>query len=249
MDFFRKKILLFLLLLTGGLAFHCRGEVFSLWPFRGGSFSGTGGFSGVAPESLFNPETIRKEPVIINGRRVTLECSLGDYFSPADALRLLRAQYPSAKAAMNKEALLFEGPVSGGFRKKFLFLTFPGMEKGVLFTMNIPAKGFSTPAWPPELPFIPGMRPQQVISFPERRSIYGQAVSSLSPQELLSHLSMEMKAQNWISPAREHTAQQGSGDIFFRRDSSQLMIFGILPRAKRNGTQESIVTIYSRKLR
>lgn len=253
MNRIRKNSLTLLLLLTlflaAGITLPLQADVFSFWPFRGGLGGAGGAYSGIAPESIFNPESLRKEPVLVNGKRVLLECSLGENFSLQEALRLLRRQYPKGKAAMNQDALLFEGPIVNGYRKKLLFITFPGMDKGILFTMNIPAKGFSTPVWPPELPMIPGMRPQSVISFPERRSIYGQAASSLSPQELLSHLSMEMKAQGWIAPAREHTLRDGSGEVFFRQDSSQLLIFGILPMQKQNGAQESIVTIYSRKLR
>jgi hypothetical protein len=244
----RKYPVFLLLLLLAGLTFPLRGEVFSLWPFRGGG-NNISGSSGYAPESLFNPESLRKEPVLINGTRAFLECSLGDYIAPEDALRILQKEYPSSKAALNKNAILFEGPTVGSYRKRFLFLIFPGMEKGLLFTMQIPKEGFPAPSWPPELPHIPGIRPQTVIAFPERNSIYGQAASTLSPQELLSHLAAELKANGWIAPAREYMTKGGSGEVFFRKDSSQLLIFGILPMKKRNGMPESIVTIYSRKLK
>lgn len=222
------------------LCFSLRGEVFSLWPFRRSAPS-----SVLSADKLFNGEAMREEKVVVNGIELAMSISIIDA-DPAEALRMLKKRYPKGSAAMNGNGLLFSTPPENGFVRKILIAVPDGIGKGVMFAMTVPEKGFGeNPQWPSSLPFPAGAQALQVISFPQRKAVYGLLRSSLRKEELLSNISMLLKAEGWVSPSKESGTAGGSGEIMLSPDAKEIILVGITPVKGSSFTQ---VSLYRRRL-
>ena len=222
------------------VCFSLRGEVFSLWPFRRSAPS-----SILSADKLFNGEAMRDETGVVNGRELAMNTSIIDA-DPKEALRMLKTRYPKGCAAMNENGLLFSTPPEKGFVRKILIVAPDGIGKGILFAMTVPEKGFGEhPQWPSSLPFPAGAQALQVISFPQRKAVYGLLRSSLRKEELLSNISMLLKAEGWVSPTKESGMAGGSGEIMFSPDAKEIILVGI---TSVKGTAQTQVSLYRRRL-
>lgn len=221
-------------------SFSLYGEVFSLWPFRNSS-----AVSAFAADSLFQREKLPEETVVINGRQTSLSTSIVNG-NIQEALRTLKRRFPKGSAAMNENGLLFSTPPEKGWIRKILIVNPDGMGKGVMFSMTVPEKGFQkNPSWPHTLPFPAGAKIENVITFPQRRSVYGQLSSTMSKEELLSNIAMQLKAEGWVSPSNESGIPGGSGEVMLSADGKEIMIIGITPVKNSMFTH---VSMYRRRL-
>lgn len=233
-----------LLLFIAVFCFSCislYGEVFSFWPFRQGSH-----FSINNADSFLQGESLRSEPVIINNHRTTMNISIVDS-DPENALRILKKRYPKGTAAMNKNGLLFSTPAEKGFVRRILVASPDGIGKGAMFSMTVPEKGFrKNPAWPHTLPIPSGSEVSTVIIFPRRKSVFGQFRTLMSKEECLSNITMQLKADGWISPSRESGIAGASGEIMLSADAREVIIIGITPV---KGSPYVQTSLYRRKLK
>lgn len=215
-------------------------EVFSLWPFRKSTPS-----SIVSADKLLNGTGLQEEKVIVNGVELVLNTAIIDA-DIKNALRSLKMRYPAGKAAMNENGLLFSTPPENGFCRKILLVAPDGIGKGVMFSMSVPEKGFrKNPSWPHTLPFPAGAQAIHVIKFPRRNATYGLLRSSMNKEELLSNISMQLKAEGWVSPSNESGLAGGSGEIMLSSDAKEIIILGITPVKDSPYTQAAL---YRRKL-
>ena len=216
----RKRIALFLLFSC--LIFSLYGEVFTLWPWKGG---GT-----VAGESLSNriPEVgnvLHTERMKVNG--VDLELTVSAVNTDFGTLTefLLRTFQP--------ENLQFgDGSVKVAYRidensvERWLMVDGGPGKPVTFFKIVSPEKLPAVTDWPEELPELPpGAVPEQVIYFPGRKAVYGSFRNSGSdPASLLRTVSDRLAITGWTPLGREaETISGGSGEIFLRADQRRIL--------------------------
>ena len=217
------------------------GDVFSLWPFRGGVSLPGGG-----AEDFLNPQRLWGEKVIVNGRALEMGVALVDRPFPG-ILRELRRKYPNVPMAVNSNSVLFELQNENGSRRRLFLVAFEGTGSVVLFSLDVPPNGFSSvPQWPAELPLPPGATPLTVMRFPGRNSVYGMFRTPYGKQAALSDLAGLLRAGGWESAGKESGSSPASGDVFMRRDASEILLIGIAPG--RDGST-STGTLYLRRLK
>lgn len=225
----------FLLLMT----FLVRADVFSLWPFRGGS-------SGV--NNALQSEALWTEEVKINGHSLDLEVSLVDR-TLQEALHDLRDVYKNGSAAVNSNSLLFEIPLRSGARKRYYLVELNGIVPMLQFSMVLPAdfrRGVPS-AWPAEFPLPPGAVPQTVMQFPKRHSLYGAFRTPYPPQQTLSDLVRSLESRGWKNAGRETVSSgNASGEFFLSNDGKAVLIMTVQPSSSQNGGSSG--SLYLRRL-
>lgn len=238
----KKRLLLFLIIAVNLFSIlPVSAEVFSLWPFRKNAPSAL-----ASADDLMRGEALQEEKVIVNGVHLTMNTAIIDA-DPANALRTLKMRYPKGTAAMNNNGLLFSTPPQNGFVRKILIVAPDGIGKGVMFSMSIPEKGFGkNPAWPHTLPMPAGAQALHVITFPRRNAVYGLLRSTMTREELLSNIAMQLKADGWVSPSNESGLPGGSGEIMLSADAKEIIILGITPV---KGTVYTQASLYRRRLK
>ncbi len=232
----------FLVLLCLLFTFPVYADIFSLWPFRGSSSQASKGDNAT---DILEPQKLWTEKIIVNGREMEMGVALVDH-TLQDALRLLRKKYPNAPLAANSSSVLFEVPLPDGFRRRIFLVGFSGKDTIVQFTMDIPRNLPDTKIpWPTELPLPPGASPVTVMRFPARKSIYGTFRSPYSDKQVLSDLVKALRADGWESTGETNSAT-GTGDVFLRKDGTEMMILGTLSG---KDSKSSRGTLYFRRLK
>ncbi len=198
-----------------------RADVFSLWPFSQGS----GGVSTGNGE-IMNPKRLWTEPVLINGRDVSLGVSIVE--TPfSDCMRQLKAIYPKSSFAGNSSSLLMDVPLEGGRRLRLYLVSLGEASPSLQFTMEIPPGPARVPDWIPGLPMPPSSTPVTVMSFPKRGSSYGFFSSGLSPEQAISEMRKSMLASGWRQAGGDEAAgDSSSGETFIRDKPLEIAIVG-----------------------
>ena len=193
-----SRMLLLLILIAGPLL-PLRGEVFMLWPWKGG-----GTASG---ESLAG-----QLPGIGRMLHALLLSWLAKMFRPENLQSAGGSVKVAYKVGRQVERWLL---VDGG----------PG-KPVTLFLIVAPEKLPEAKEWPEELPELPaGAVPVQVVSFPGRKAVYGSFRNAGSePSNLFRSLSAALKLAGWKSLGNE--AEQpdgGTGGIFLGQNPRRIL--------------------------
>ena len=228
------------------LTFSLHADIFSLWPFRGSSSTSSQGDNAA---DILEPQKLWTEKVVINGKNMEMGVALVDH-TLRDALRLLRMKYPNAPFAANSSSVLFEVSLPNGFRRRIYLVGFAGKDTIVQFTMDVPPDLPETKIpWPAELPLPPGASPVTVMRFPARNSVYGTFRSPYSDKQVLADLVKALRADGWESTG-ETKSSSASGDVFLRKDGSEMMILGTVMRGEEpSSSRGSRGTLYFRRLK
>lgn len=230
-----KRVSAVLLLLT----MLVQADVFSLWPFRGGS-------SGV--NSALQSETLWTEEVKINGRSLDLEVALVDR-TLQDALHDLRGVYKNGSAAVNSNSLLFEVPLRSGAKKRYYLVELNGIVPMLQFSMVLPAdfrRGVPS-VWPTEFPLPAGAVPLTVMQFPKRHSLYGAFQSPYPTRQTLTDLARILESRGWKSAGRETVSSgDASGEFYLSGDGKEVLIMTVQPSSAQNGGSSG--SLYLRRL-
>ena len=98
-----------------------------------------------------------------------------------DCLALLKRLHPNLRMALNESSVLFELPLDNGKKSRVLLVGAGGFFQTVGFSMTIEPSGVKDPAWPKELPLIPGATPDGTIMLPRRGSGGGTFTVDMGP--------------------------------------------------------------------
>ena len=231
-----------LVLISFLCSFQLHADIFSFWPFRGSSTQPSAGDNA---SDILEPQKLWTEKVVINGKNMEMGVALVDR-KLRDALRLLRMKYPDAPFAANSNSVLFEVTLPNGLRRRIYLVGFAGKDTIVQFTMDVPRDLPAKIPWPAELPLPPAATPVTVMRFPARKSVYGTFRSPYQEKQVLSDVTRALRADGWESAAGETDSATASGDVFLRKDGSEMMILGTLPGSKSASTRG---TLYFRRLK
>ncbi len=215
-----SRILLLLILIAGPLL-PLRGEVFMLWPWKGG---GTASGESLAGQLPGIGRMLHAEKMRVNGVDLQLKISavnadfplllswLAKMFRPENLQSAGGSVKVAYKVGRQVERWLL---VDGG----------PG-KPVTLFLIVAPEKLPETKEWPEELPELPaGAVPVQVVSFPGRKAVYGSFRNAGSePSNLFRSLSAALKLAGWKSLGNE--AEQpdgGTGGIFLGQNPRRIL--------------------------
>ena len=206
---------LFLLIFTVfvSASFPLRGEVFLLRPLSRSSNTAAFPLSKTLP-GLENSSPLLTEPVLINGKRFSLEI----YRSSAryEDMR----QYLVSRGfhfAESGDTLRCTAQLSADTLERLLIVKSPGRGPATIFRISGSAGLPPVSAWPKDLPDLPpGSRPLQVIELPRRKSVYGafdrtgsDAAGSFRQIDAL------LSGSGWRSAGKEASPLTGgNGDIY-----------------------------------
>jgi len=233
-----------------------RADVFSIWPFGGGS----AGKSGVSDElsaeaaedtlaTLLDATQFWSEKVSVNGRNMTMKISMSD-----QSLSLVRASvlklFPSAQVAGNESSLLIKRPLDDGSSQRIFLLQLRGMNPLLQFTTVLPKdmpRECPLELWPTDFPFTSGAKNLTLMNFPNRGSHFGTyeiANSDIAP--VMDDLVAKIKSKGWVPATMEHANLfEGAGEVFMKKDPDALLLLGIV----RDAAGSVQVSFYTRKLK
>ena len=252
----KKQFRLLVLAAALFLAAPCtlRADIFSIWPFGGGSAKGD--LSDISAESaedtlaaMLDATQFWSEKVTVNGQDMTMKISMSD-----QPLSLVRASvlklFPTAQAAGNESSLLMRRPLQDGGSQRIFLLHLSGLNPLLQFTTVLPKdmpRECPRSLWPAEFPVIAGASDFQLMKFPNRGSLFGTyeiANSEIAP--VLDDLAAKIKAAGWAPATIEHANLfEGTGDVFMKKDPDALFLLG----AVRDATGAVQVSFYTRKLK
>lgn len=230
-----------------------RADVFSIWPFGGGSKAGSADMSAESAEdtltSMLDATQFWSEKVTVNGQNLTMKISMSD-----QSLSLVRSSvlklFPDAQAAGNESSLLMRRPLPDGASQRIFLLQLRGMNPLLQFTTVLPkdrVRECPMPLWPVEFPIVSGAHDFQLMKFPNRGSSFGTyeiADTEIAP--VMDDLIAKIKNAGWAPATIEHLDLfAGSGEIFMKKDPDELLLFGIV----RDATGTVMVSFYTRKLK
>ena len=253
-----KKAFCLFLLAAALLAAPCRlrADVFSIWPFGGGS-AGKGGVSDdLSAESaedtlavLLDATQFWSEKVTVNGRNMTMKISMSDQSLPVVRASVLKL-FPSAQVAGNESSLLMKRPLDDGSSQRIFLLQLRGMNPLLQFTTVLPKdmpRECPLELWPVEFPFTSGAKNLTLMNFPNRGSHFGTyEVANADIAPVMDDLVAKIRNAGWAPSTIEHADLfAGSGEIFMKKDPDALLLFGIVNDA--SGAVQ--VSFYTRKLK
>ncbi len=233
-----------------------RADVFSIWPFGGGS----AGKSGVADDlsaeaaedtlaTLLDATQFWSEKVTVNGRNMTMKISMSD-----QPLSLVRASvlklFPSAQVAGNESSLLMKRPLDDGSSQRIFLLHLRGLNPLLQFTTVLPKdmpKECPQELWPAEFPVAAGASDFTLMSFPNRGSHFGTyAIANSEVAPVMDDLAAKIRSAGWAPASMEHADLfEGAGEVFMKKDPDALLLFGIV----RDAAGSAQVSFYTRKLK
>jgi len=251
-----KKMFRPLALAAALLAVPCilHADIFSIWPFSGGSSKGD--LSDLSAESaedtlaeMLDAKQFWSEKVSVNGQDMTMKISLSD-----QPLSLVRASvlkmFPNAQAAGNEASLLLRRPLQDGGSQRIFLLHLRGLNPLLQFTTVLPKdmpRECPLPLWPADFPIIAGASNFQLMRFPNRGSLFGTyEIGNTEVAPVLDDLTAKIIGAGWGPATIEHANLfEGSGDIFMKKDPDALFLLG----AVRDATGAVQVSFYTRKLK
>ncbi len=211
-------------------------DVFSLFPFRGGTATGV--------DNALHGIRLWTEEVDLNGQWLELEVSLVNR-TMEEALRDLRGQFKNGAAAMNSNSLLFEVPLDSGAKKRYYLVALKGIVPMLQFSLTLPRGFRNVPGtWHPDLPLPPGAMPLSLMRFPKRNSVYGSFRSPFPPQQALADLTRQLQNSGWKNMSGESlSSPQASGEIFLQEKKQVILIVSV-----QSSDSGSTGSLYLRKL-
>jgi len=253
-----KKTFRLFALAAALLAVPCglRADVFSIWPFGGGS----AGKSGVSDElsaeaaedtlaTLLDATQFWSEKVTINGRNMTMKISMSDQSLPVVRASVLKL-FPNAQVAGNESSLLMKRPLDDGSSQRIFLLQLRGLNPLLQFTTVLPKdmpRECPLELWPTDFPFTSGAKNLTLMNFPNRGSYFGTyeiANSEIAP--VMDDLAAKIKSKGWGPATMEHADLfEGAGDVFMKKDPDALLLLGIV----RDAAGSVQVSFYTRKLK
>ena len=232
-----------------------RADIFSIWPFGGGS-AGKSDASDLSAESaedtlatLLSATQFWSEKVLVNGQSLTMKISMSD-----QSLSLVRASvlklFPTAQAAGNESSLLMRRPLEDGSSQRIFLLQLRGMNPLLQFTTVLPKdmpRECPLSLWPAVFPVAPGATSFQLMNFPNRDSLFGTYEirdSEIAP--VMDDLVAKIGSAGWAPSTMEHADLfAGSGEVFMKKDPDALLLLGIV----RDAAGAVQVSFYTRKLK
>ena len=231
-----------------------RADIFSIWPFGGGSAKGD--LSDLSAESaedtlaaMLDATQFWSEKVTVNGQDMTMKISMSD-----QPLSLVRASvlkmFPNAQAAGNESSLLVRRPLQDGGSQRIFLLHLRGLNPLLQFTTVLPKdmpRECPRDLWPAEFPIVSGAADFQLMKFPNRGSLFGTyEIGDAEIAPVLDDLTAKILAAGWAPATIEHaTLFEGSGDVFMKKDPDALFLLG----AVRDAAGSVQVSFYTRKLK
>ena len=167
-------------------------DVFTLGLFRGGKSWGADVLGGAK---------LWTEKMKINGIETGMRLTLLDK-DLDECFRIMKNQFPDAKFLANKESILVEIKREKGIIERLYLVNIGGVYPVLQFSIEIPEKMPKEPDWPENLPLPPGSFPKKVIELPERGTIYGSYVSSISAKRVLNDADATMTSDGWSSAGK-----------------------------------------------
>ena len=231
-------------------------DVFSIWPFGGGSAGKGGASDDLSAESaedtlaaLLDATQFWSEKVTVNGRNMTMKISMSD-----QSLSLVRASvlklFPSAQVAGNESSLLMRRPLDDGSSQRIFLLQLRGLNPLLQFTTVLPKdmpRECPKELWPADFPVAAGAASFTLMNFPNRGSYFGTyeiANSEIAP--VMDDLTAKIKSAGWGPATIEHADLfAGAGDVFMKKDPDALLLLGIV----RDASGAVQVSFYTRKLK
>ena len=250
-----RRSALLLPFLTAGLfaAAELRADIFSIWPF-GSARSNSGNISAESAEDvmaeLLDARQFWSEKVVMNGQNMTMKIAMSD--QPLSRVRASVMQtFPNAQAAGNEASLLLKRPLDDGGSQRIFLLQLKGLNPLLQFTTAIPKdmpKECPIHLWPAAFPLFAGATNLQLMSFPNRGSLFGTyEVPGADTPEVLDHLAAKILTGGWAPASSEHANLfEGSGDVFMKDDPAALLLLGVV-RDEASGIVQ--VSLYTRKLK
>ena len=232
-----------------------RADIFSIWPFGGGS-AGKTDASDLSADSaedtlatLLDATQFWSEKVLVNGQSLTMKISMSD-----QSLSLVRASvlklFPTAQAAGNESSLLMRRPLEDGSSQRIFLLQLSGMNPLLQFTTVLPKdmpRECPLSLWPAEFPIAPGATSFQLMNFPNRGSLFGTyeiGDSEIAP--VMDDLAAKIRSAGWAPSTMEHADLfAGAGEVFMKKEPDALLLLGIV----RDAAGAAQVSFYTRKLK
>ena len=236
-------------------ATELRADIFSIWPFGGGS-AGKSDASDLSAESaedtlatLLSATQFWSEKVLVNGQSLTMKISMSD-----QSLSLVRASvlklFPSAQVAGNESSLLMKRPLDDGSSQRIFLLHLRGLNPLLQFTTVLPKdmpRECPKELWPADFPVAVGATNFTLMSFPNRGSHFGTyeiANSEVAP--VMDDLAARIRNAGWAPASMEHADLfEGAGDVFMKKDPDALLLLGLV----RDSAGAVQVSFYTRKLK
>lgn len=220
------------------LCFHAAiAEVFTFAPFSGG---GKGDLS-----EFLSPLELWIEPVVINGVEGDLKISVLDIGLQV-CLAQIKQNFPDAKISKNGNSALFEIKEKNGGRKRVYFVELGGVYPVIQFSIDLPSKMPDSPSWPRTLPLPPDSKPVTTMEFPSRKADYGYFTTSLSSDEALRSIRLQIGSGGWQAfGSHDNQMNPATGDIFINKKSLRIMIVSF----SENDSGEVRGSIYQKPIR
>lgn len=187
-------------------------EVFTLWPYRGGS----GSRPRVEMPWDLSEKPILTEPLEVNGLPLILHISsIGGTFE--ELATLLRKHFDSSELEFAKGTIRIAYRLPDGQIDRWLLIASGGGKEHTLFRITAPEKLPPPGDWPHELaPLPPGAKVRQIIRFSKRNAVYG-TYTGASDDPVLRHraAASQLRTLGWQPIGNEDVpAIGGNGDLF-----------------------------------
>ena len=252
----KKTVRLFALAALLAMPCGLRADVFSIWPFGGGSAGKNGVSDELSAEAaedtlatLLDATQFWSEKVTINGRNMTMKISMSDQSLPVVRASVLKL-FPNAQVAGNESSLLMKRPLDDGSSQRIFLLQLRGLNPLLQFTTVLPKdmpRECPMELWPTDFPFTSGARNLTLMNFPNRGSYFGTyEVANSEIASVMDDLAAKIRSKGWAPATMEHADLfEGAGDVFMKKDPDALLLLGIV----RDAAGSVQVSFYTRKLK
>ncbi len=216
------KTKIVLLIFFSCLTFSLCGEVFTLWPWKGGGTTSRGSLSDRIPE--LGP-VLHTERMRVNG--IDLELIVSAIHTDfATLAEFLLRTFQSENLRFGNGSVKVTYRVGENSVERWLMVDGGPGKAVTFFKIKAPEHIPAVVEWPVELPELPpGAIPEQIIYFPDRKAVYGSFRNSGGePASLLRNVSDRLSLTGWTPLGREaETISGGSGEIFIRPDERRIL--------------------------
>ena len=227
-------------------SFPLYGDVFTIWPFSGGGAKPSGNNSGSNVIDILQATKLWSEPVIINGRRLSLGISLVRSDLKTCVIQL-RDLYPKASMARNSNSVLMNIKLANEMQRRIFLIELNGPFPVIAFSMDIPKKIPDRFSWPSDIPIPSGATPISYMEFPKRDATYGHfSFTAASASQALGEMKSSLSAMGWKAVTRESSTSIAEGEIFLRDNPKSIMIVN-LSLSKNSSTGKG--SVYLRPLK
>ena len=144
-----------------------------------------------------------------------------------DFINYFSSLHPFPAVTVASDGVLFKWQNSDGFEQRLWWRPPSGEFPGIWFHIELPGRGAERVYWPSEIPCGGGMRPERIMTFPERNAVWLEfSIPAVDEVQTFRVLSGALYADGWESLSLEGNLPWATGEMLFNPHRKLIALTG-----------------------